>query len=91
MPTIVSARKDIPAPAVTAPIPTPEKPPVAVAKPMIKFDSDLVQIETDHSKAVNPGQLSASSERHPPRRRQRQREVYVENEPLVQIETQHPR
>ena len=48
----------------------------------------LIQIETDSSKlsvvAPVPDSMPA------PRRRQRPREVYVENESLVQIETQRP-
>ncbi len=51
----------------------------------------LVQIETDPVKLSTVAQVTATpAERHTPRRRERQREVYVENEPLVQIETQHP-
>ena len=49
----------------------------------------LVQIETDPIKLNTVPAVSAVSERHTPRRRERQRDVYVENEPLVQIETQH--
>ena len=51
----------------------------------------LVQIETD------PGKLQAIAEipagyanQSASRRRTRKREVYVESEPLVQVETQHP-
>jgi len=52
--------------------------------------SNLVQIETDPIKLNTVVQVSATpAERHAPRRRSRQREVYVENEPLVQIETQN--
>ena len=52
--------------------------------------SGLVQIETDPIKLKTvPEFPAASAERHAPRRRARRREVYVENEPLVQIETQH--
>ena len=52
----------------------------------------LIQIETDPIKLSTVAQFTATpAERHTPRRRrERQREVYVENEPLVQIETQHP-
>jgi ribonuclease E len=55
----------------------------------LAHDSGLIQIETD------PGKRGAAIEtapvtEHAPRRRQRAREVYVENEPLVQVETQHP-
>ncbi len=60
----------------------------AAAAPVATGGEGLVQIETDPGKfntvanvpAGNPGQS---------RRRSRQREVYVENEPLVQVETQH--
>jgi ribonuclease E len=78
MPTIV--RQPEPAP-ITAQVAAP----VATAK----AGSDLIQIETDLSKVANVTQMATSTEGHAPRRRQRQREVYVENEPLVQIETQH--
>ncbi|MEO6975293.1 MAG: Rne/Rng family ribonuclease [Gallionella sp.] len=51
--------------------------------------SGLVQIETDPIKLGTVVQVAATPmERHAPRRRARQHEVYVENEPLVQIETQ---
>ena len=50
----------------------------------------LTQIETDPQKVAK---IAYSTPTHPqshaPRRRERKREVYVENEPLVQIETQH--
>ena len=51
----------------------------------------LIQIETDPIKLSTETQVPAMpAARHTPRRRERQREVYVENEPLVQVETQHP-
>ena len=51
----------------------------------------LIQIETDPVKLSTVAHVAATSaERHTPRRRERQREVFVENEPLEQIETQHP-
>jgi ribonuclease E len=81
MPTIV--RQPEP-----APITVPAAAPAPVAK-TAKVGSDLVQIETDLSKVANVTQTASGTEGHAPRRRQRQREVYVENEPLVQIETQH--
>ena len=69
-------------PAVVAPAPA-----VATASGA----SSLVQIETDPVKlSTAPEAATARTERHTPRRRVRQHEVYVENEPLVQIETQHP-
>ena len=51
----------------------------------------LIQIETDPIKLSTVAQFTPTpAERHAPRRRrERQREVYVENEPLVQIETHH--
>jgi len=51
----------------------------------------LVQIETDPIKLNTVAEVAATpAERNAPRRRrERQHEVYVENEPLVQIETQH--
>ncbi|MEO8342847.1 MAG: ribonuclease E/G, partial [Gallionella sp.] len=65
--------------------------PAVAAPPVAKTAANgLVQIETDPVKlSIVPQVGSASGERHTPRRRERQREVYVENEPLVQIETQH--
>jgi ribonuclease E len=51
-------------------------------------DSGLVQIETSPDKAA-PVPL-AQRETHAPRRRQRPREIYTADEPLVQIETQNP-
>jgi ribonuclease E len=56
----------------------------------ISVGHELIQIETDPIKLSTVAQVTtASAERRTPRRRERQREVYVENEPLVQIETQH--
>ena len=51
--------------------------------------SDLIQIETDPVKIGSVEQIASTPEKHTPRRRERQREVYVESEPLVQIETEH--
>jgi ribonuclease E len=81
-------------PAVVAPTPPAvEMPaPAAVAAPAAKTPGNgLVQIETDPIKLSTVAQFTATpAERHTPRRRrERQHEVYVENEPLVQIETQH--
>ncbi|MFZ3017624.1 MAG: Rne/Rng family ribonuclease [Gallionella sp.] len=78
-----------PAPPVQ-PKPVAAPRPVAAAPAAAVSGEGLVQIETD------PGKFSAVTEPVPAgnqpvnRRRARQREVYVENEPLVQIETQHP-
>jgi hypothetical protein len=77
-------------PAPPKPVAAPQ--PVEAAAPAVAASGSdgLVQIETD------PGKFSAITEAAPAgnqpvnRRRTRQREVYVENEPLVQIETQPP-
>ncbi|MDO8264082.1 MAG: ribonuclease E/G, partial [Gallionella sp.] len=51
----------------------------------------LVQIETDPGKLQAIANIPAGyADKPATRRRTRQHEVYVENEPLVQIETQHP-
>jgi ribonuclease E len=70
--------------AVTPPVAAPE-----VAAPVIKIATpagELVQIETAPHKIV-PVETKPSAQ-PVNRRRTRQLEVYVENEPLVQIETQ---
>jgi ribonuclease E len=83
-------------PAAMAPtqivVAAPTAPVVVAAAPAAKtMASNLVQIETDPIKLSTVAQFTATpAQRHAPRRRERQREVYVENEPLVQIETQHP-
>ena len=95
MPTIITPSM----PAVVTPIlpavVTPSLPAVVTPPPVAKVSGNghdgLVQIETDPVKLSTVAQFTAAAaERHTPRRRQRQREVYVENEPLVQIETHHP-
>jgi len=54
------------------------------------MDTGLTQIETDPSKAAKLAYTAPHHEQaHAPRRRERKREVYVE-EPLLQVETQHP-
>ncbi|MFZ2303159.1 MAG: Rne/Rng family ribonuclease [Gallionella sp.] len=63
-----------------------------VSPPVAASNSEgLVQIETDPAKF---SVLASTPADHAPqpvvRRRVRQHEVYVENEPLVQIETHHP-
>ncbi len=51
----------------------------------------LVQIETDPGKLQAIANIPAGYTKEPvTRRRTRQHEVYIENEPLVQIETQRP-
>jgi ribonuclease E len=79
LPAVVAANL----PAVLTPVATP----VAARTP--GNGSSLVQIETDPIKLNTVVQIAATPERHATRRRQRQHEVYVENEPLVQIETQN--
>lgn len=75
-------------PAVVKPVAAPVATPVAAKAP--GNGSGLVQIETDPIKLNTVVQVATTPvERHAPRRRVRQREVYVENEPLVQIETQN--
>ncbi|MGB9093518.1 MAG: ribonuclease E/G, partial [Gallionella sp.] len=72
-------------PQVAAPAPT-STPAPAAASGLIQIETDPIKLETMPEFA---GASAGASERHAPRRRPRQREVYVENEPLVQIETQH--
>jgi ribonuclease E len=67
--------------------------PASVAKISVNgqdlMQSDLIQIETDPVKLSTVDKATAPPEKHTPRPRARQREVYVESEPLVQIETEH--
>ncbi len=71
--------------SVAAPIPAP-------AKPAGGNGHDLIQIETDPDKLSSVAPASVpQAERNAPRRRPRRHEVYVEKEPLVQIETQQNR
>ncbi|MGA7749541.1 MAG: Rne/Rng family ribonuclease [Gallionella sp.] len=74
-------------PAVVAP-----SLPAAVPSTIAKTSGNgLIQIETDPIKLSTVTQAAAiPAARQTSRRRERQREVFVENEPLVQIETQHP-
>ena len=74
---------------------TPSLPAVVVPTPVATIASSgpsLIQIETDPGKLQTIASIPAAYTDKPaaPRRRTRQREVYVENEPLVQIETQRP-
>src|SRR5450759_586215 len=73
---------------------TPNLPAVVTPAPVAKTSGDghgLLQIETDPVKLSTVAQVTATpAEKHTARRRERQREVFVENEPLVQIETQRP-
>ncbi len=77
-----------PAPAVATPKAAPEKT-RAPKKAAATSETNLVQIETDTSKFTAVADTAPVREQPVSRRRQRQREVYLENEPLVQIETQH--
>ncbi len=52
-------------------------------------DGSLIQVETDPAKLVSPEMLAMAARPGASRRRARPREVYVENEPLVQVETRH--
>jgi ribonuclease E len=95
MPTIFTASLPAVAAQSLPAIMAPSLPAVVVAPaPVMKAFSSgqgLIQIETDPVKLSTVVQVATTPvERHIPRRRARQREVYVENEPLVQIETQHP-
>ncbi|OGS82657.1 MAG: ribonuclease G [Gallionellales bacterium GWA2_59_43] len=71
-----------------APVAAPQ--PVAAAPVAAVSDAGLIQIETDPGKFSAVAETAPASNQPVNRRRTRQREVYVENEPLVQIETQHP-
>jgi len=76
-------------------VPMEAVPAAAVSQPVAAVVSaatgeGLIQIETDPAKFSAVMQAPVSSQAPAPRRRQRSREVYVENEPLVQIETQRP-
>ncbi|NNM80907.1 MAG: Rne/Rng family ribonuclease [Gallionella sp.] len=63
--------------------------PASVVAPVA--ENGLTQIETDPHKAAKIAYTTPTHpQSHAPRRRERKREVYVENEPLVQVETQHP-
>jgi len=77
---------DVPAAPVVVPVAAPVD--IPVAAPVVAGVT-LQQIETA------PGRIVADTVAAKPqpvvRRRTRQLEVYVENEPLVQIETQHPK
>jgi len=63
---------------------------VAVTPAAATGGEGLIQIETDPIKVSTVVPAPAGNTEPSSRRRQRQREVYVESEPLVQIETQHP-
>ena len=63
----------------------------AAAPKAASSSEGLVQIETDQGKLQAIANIPANYANEPAtRRRTRQREVYVENEPLVQVETQRP-
>jgi len=66
---------------------------VSPAPVEVASESSLIQIETDPVKLSSEAALVAADHAEQPaatRRRIRKREVYVESEPLVQIETQRP-
>jgi ribonuclease E len=74
---------------VAGEIPAPAAVPAAVVE--ASGGEGLIQIETDPGKQQAIANIPAGyADKPATRRRTRQREVYVENEPLVQIETQHP-
>ena len=82
-------------PSVPAVVSAPSLPAVVAPTPVTTIASSgpsLIQIETDQGKLQAIANIPAAYTDQPvaPRRRTRQREVYVENEPLVQIETQRP-
>jgi hypothetical protein len=67
--------------------PVVETPQAVVSAPV----SELIQIETVASKVAAIIEQPAARPAPVNRRRARPLEVYVENEPLVQIETQNPK
>ena len=70
----------------------PEAAPSKISAPIAASSGEgLFQIETDPGKPRVIASIPAGYTDEPAtRRRTRQREVYVENEPLMQVETQHP-
>ena len=92
-PSLPAAIEPTPLAVVAENLPAIVSPAQVATQPQVKApapSSGLIQIETDPIKLETmPEFPAASSERHAPRRRARRHEVYVENEPLVQIETQH--
>jgi hypothetical protein len=89
-PTEYVAMPTLPQAVVPAPLASSPVEPVAATKPLVSSANGLLQIETDHSKLVTIENTVATTDQPVVRRRNRVREVYVESEPLVQIETQHP-
>jgi ribonuclease E len=94
MPTI-STQQIVEVLEPTVPVTPPSMAAVVVSTAPVPATSGngLVQIETDPVKLSTVAEyISSSHTAQPsaPRRRTRQREVYVESEPLVQIETQRP-
>ena len=74
----------------SAPVAVPVQPSAPVQATLALAEADsLVQIETDPVKIVAVNDISSTPAPQVIRRRTRPREVYVESEPLVQIETQH--
>jgi ribonuclease E len=79
--------------AEIAPEPSPAAATISPTPVSATSASSLIQIETDPVKLSTVAaktQTAYTDQPAAPRRRTRQREVYVENEPLVQIETQRP-
>jgi ribonuclease E len=87
-PVTAVVASEIAAPAAAAVASKIVAPSVAAAS---RGDGGLVQIETNPGKLQAISNIPAGYTNEPvTRRRTRQHEVYVENEPLVQIETQRP-
>jgi len=93
MPTIATQQNVAPAAVVNEvaqPVvaPVAAAPTAAPAAATTSSSEGLVQIETDPSKFSTV--VTPPPAQPPIRRRSRQREVYVENEPLLQVETHRP-
>ncbi len=74
---------------IAMPAITPSAVPAREVAAPVAAGEGLIQIETDPGKFSTVVSVPETGQ-PAPRRRQRPREVYVENEPLVQIETQRP-
>jgi len=74
-------------PVVAEPAPVPA---VTTQPAKVSSGPTLTQIETDPIKLSAVSQITVAQEPRAPRRRPRQREVYVESGPLEQIETHRP-
>jgi ribonuclease E len=90
VPSVVETEAVVASAEVPMPSALPEKITPAVAEQATRSgDGQLIQVETDPAKLVSPEMLAVASRAGASRRRARPREVYVENEPLVQVETRH--